>query len=312
MSDQATSWGRDYVISYHSVERKACTDQCGADINKLIALLEFRPADFPIGGPALYHLHSLPFFRHLKRSRKIRGKKSGGRTRNLPVGSCALYIRPMYGKSGEGTLTAFNIRRKRMELQSELFDSEMLCLATMKQGQKLICGTGEGTLNFFNWGEWGNISDRFPCGEAQINCIMPVTEYVAAIGTDDGFIRNLPVCPPAPVKRRAKRNPCYRPNLQEEPDMACARCLHYDDQNLSHRPVTEALAPKKKSPQRKLAGNLPAPDAPRKPRGESAFRVRELARDNMAPRRLDFDSSDSEEDDDDSGYGGRPWFLVGQ
>ncbi|GFO47550.1 WD repeat-containing protein 55 [Plakobranchus ocellatus] len=34
--------------------------------------------------------------------------------------------------SGEGTLTAFNIRRKRMELQSELFDSELLCLAKMK------------------------------------------------------------------------------------------------------------------------------------------------------------------------------------
>ncbi|GFR98709.1 WD repeat-containing protein 55, partial [Elysia marginata] len=90
--------------------------------------------------------------------------------------------------SGEGTLTAFNIRRKRMEMQSELFDSELLCLAKMKQGQKLICGTGEGTLNLFNWGEWGNLSDRFPCGDAQINCIMPVTEYVAVIGTDDGFL----------------------------------------------------------------------------------------------------------------------------
>ncbi|KAK3711257.1 hypothetical protein RRG08_018738 [Elysia crispata] len=97
--------------------------------------------------------------------------------------------------SGEGTLTAFNIRRKRMELQSELFDSEMLCLAKMKQGQKLICGTGEGTLSFFNWGEWGNISDRFPCGEAEINCIMPVTEYIAVIGTDDGYIRAVHVLP---------------------------------------------------------------------------------------------------------------------
>ena len=76
----------------------------------------------------------------------------------------------------------------------------MICLITYgicvcsyslnsQMGQKLICGTGEGTLNLFNWGEWGNISDRFPCGEAQINCIMPVTEYVAVIGTDDGYIR---------------------------------------------------------------------------------------------------------------------------
>ncbi|RUS90859.1 hypothetical protein EGW08_001366 [Elysia chlorotica] len=204
------------------------------------------------------------------------------------------------------------------------------------------------------------------CGVSSFHFLYAVSQNHNVNIMNNG---NLPVCPPAPVKRRTKRNPCYRPNLQEEPDMACARCLHYDDQNLSHRPVTEALAPKKKSPQRKLslrlnqgilprpfqsrarrnimtslrtyrnmvrifgvedpalnwinldtihriplnrAGNLPAPDAPRKPRGESAFRVRELARDNMAPRRLDFDSSDSEEDDDDSGYGGRPWFLVGQ
>lgn len=34
--------------------------------------------------------------------------------------------------SGEGTLTAFNIRRKRMDLQSELFDSEFLSIAAVK------------------------------------------------------------------------------------------------------------------------------------------------------------------------------------
>lgn len=34
--------------------------------------------------------------------------------------------------SGEGTLTSFNIRRKKMEMQSELFDSEFLSLALLK------------------------------------------------------------------------------------------------------------------------------------------------------------------------------------
>lgn len=34
--------------------------------------------------------------------------------------------------SGDGTLTAFNIRRKKLELQSELFDAEFLSLAQMK------------------------------------------------------------------------------------------------------------------------------------------------------------------------------------
>lgn len=34
--------------------------------------------------------------------------------------------------SGEGTLTVFNIRQKKLLLQSELFDSEMLSLAIVK------------------------------------------------------------------------------------------------------------------------------------------------------------------------------------
>lgn len=38
----------------------------------------------------------------------------------------------MFFASGDGTLTAFNIRQKRMELQSELFDSELLSLSILK------------------------------------------------------------------------------------------------------------------------------------------------------------------------------------
>lgn len=34
--------------------------------------------------------------------------------------------------SGDGTLTAINLRRKKLELQSELFDSEFLSLAIVK------------------------------------------------------------------------------------------------------------------------------------------------------------------------------------
>ena len=34
--------------------------------------------------------------------------------------------------SGEGTLTAFDIRKHKLMMQSELFDSEMLSMAVMK------------------------------------------------------------------------------------------------------------------------------------------------------------------------------------
>jgi len=97
--------------------------------------------------------------------------------------------------SGEGTLTAFNIRQKRVDLQSELFDSELLCLAKMKHGRKLVCGTSEGVLNIFNWGQWGNISDRFPCSQEQVDSVVSVTDNVLCAGTSDGVIRAVHILP---------------------------------------------------------------------------------------------------------------------
>ncbi|RUS69540.1 hypothetical protein EGW08_022698 [Elysia chlorotica] len=72
---------------------------------------------------------------------------------------------------------------------------------------------------------------------------------------------DLPVCPPAPVKRRDQ--PRSRPNLQDEPHLDCARRICYDAHDDS-RPVTQALAPKKKSPTAELSlranqGILPRP-----------------------------------------------------
>ncbi|KAK7503871.1 hypothetical protein BaRGS_00004994, partial [Batillaria attramentaria] len=97
--------------------------------------------------------------------------------------------------SGEGTLTAFNIRRKRMDLQSELFDSELLSLAAVKGEQRVVCGSGDGTLNIFHWGQWGNISDRFPGHPMSIDCIVPITEDIVCTGSMDGMIRAVNILP---------------------------------------------------------------------------------------------------------------------
>ena len=59
------------------------------------------------------------------------------------------------------------------------------------------------------------------------------------------------------------------------------------------------------------AGNPAPPPTPRKSRKEMSLNFQRLAR-QMPPRMLDFDtdSSDSEDDANDSGYGGRPRFLA--
>lgn len=97
--------------------------------------------------------------------------------------------------SGEGTLTAFNIRAKRMDLQSELFESEFLSVTKVKNGKKVLVGTGEGAINIFNWGEWGNISDRFPGHPESIDTMVALNNNIICTGSGDGNIRAVHMFP---------------------------------------------------------------------------------------------------------------------
>jgi hypothetical protein len=98
-------------------------------------------------------------------------------------------LRTGYLFSGEGTLTAYHIKGKKMLLQSELMDSEMLSVAFVKNDKYAVCGTGEGVINIFNYDEWGNISDRFPGHPSSIDCILPISNNIILTGCFDGNIR---------------------------------------------------------------------------------------------------------------------------
>ena len=41
-------------------------------------------------------------------------------------------------------------------------DDELLSVAVLKGGSKVVVGTGNGTLAIFSWGHWEDCSDRFP------------------------------------------------------------------------------------------------------------------------------------------------------
>jgi hypothetical protein len=47
--------------------------------------------------------------------------------------------RVLLATSGEGTLSAFHTKKKKLILQSELIDSEMLCMAFMKVRNVSCC-----------------------------------------------------------------------------------------------------------------------------------------------------------------------------
>ncbi len=55
--------------------------------------------------------------------------------------------------------------------------------------EKVVTGTGEGVLNIFNWGEWGNISDRFPGHPMSVDCMVPYNSDIVFTGSFDGIIR---------------------------------------------------------------------------------------------------------------------------
>jgi hypothetical protein len=111
--------------------------------------------------------------------------------------------RLLLASSGEGTLTAFNIRAKRVEPpQSELFDSGFQSVRFLEERNKAVVGAEDGALNIFNVNEWGNISDRYPIpgsSRGHMNCsidsIELIGDSVIAIGCSDGKVRAVNILP---------------------------------------------------------------------------------------------------------------------
>ena len=62
--------------------------------------------------------------------------------------------------SGDGCLSIFDLRKGRLAALSDNQDDELLSLALMKGGKKLLTGFQSGVVGVWSWGNWGDISDR--------------------------------------------------------------------------------------------------------------------------------------------------------
>ncbi|EFN81169.1 WD repeat-containing protein 55 [Harpegnathos saltator] len=92
--------------------------------------------------------------------------------------------------SGDGCLTTLNIPERKLYIQSEEYDEELMCLGLFKSESKLLAPSSKGKIYIFNWGEFGLHSDEFPSiTKKAINCIVPITENVVITGGEDGIIR---------------------------------------------------------------------------------------------------------------------------
>ena len=53
----------------------------------------------------------------------------------------------------------------------------------------MVVGNGDGALHIFNWGEWGNMSDRFPGHPVSIDCMLALNNNIIFTGSFDGIVR---------------------------------------------------------------------------------------------------------------------------
>ncbi|GFS54611.1 WD repeat-containing protein 55 [Nephila pilipes] len=97
--------------------------------------------------------------------------------------------------SGDGFLSTYNIRRNKLETQSEPYDSELLCAGIVKDGTKVVVGAGDGSLSFCNWGEFSFLTDKFLIHPGTIDALLVIEDDVICTGCEDGKVRAVQLSP---------------------------------------------------------------------------------------------------------------------
>jgi len=78
---------------------------------------------------------------------------------------------------------------------SDNMEDELLSVVLVKNNEKAVVGTQEGVLDIWSWGDWGDLSDRFPGHPYSIDTIAKVDENTIVTGSSDGIIRVCGILP---------------------------------------------------------------------------------------------------------------------
>lgn len=97
--------------------------------------------------------------------------------------------------SGDGTLSVLNMRRNKIDKQSQFAEDELLSVVVCKNGQKVICGSQDGVLLLYSWGAMLDCSDRFVGHPNSVDAILKVDEDTLLTGSSDGIIRIVSILP---------------------------------------------------------------------------------------------------------------------
>jgi WD40 repeat protein len=97
---------------------------------------------------------------------------------------------------GDGYLSVWNRKSGKLTAMSDQIDDEFLSLAILKNGKKVLCGSQSGVLSIFSWGDWGDVSDRFPGHPQSVESMAKIDEDTVCTCSEDGIIRIVSVPPP--------------------------------------------------------------------------------------------------------------------
>jgi WD40 repeat protein len=97
--------------------------------------------------------------------------------------------------SGDGTFAWFDLRKQQLGALSDSLDDELLCVALVKGGRKVVAGSQGGVLNMFSYGNFGDVSDRHPGHPGSIDSLAVVDEETIVTGSSDGYIRMVTMQP---------------------------------------------------------------------------------------------------------------------
>ncbi|KAK6915233.1 WD40 repeat, partial [Dillenia turbinata] len=102
----------------------------------------------------------------------------------------------LLGTSGDGTLSVYDIRKNKVQAQSEFSEDELLSVVIMKNGRKVILGTQNGNLLLYSWGSFEDCSDRFiALSPNSVDALLKLDEDRVITGSGNGLISLVGILP---------------------------------------------------------------------------------------------------------------------
>ena len=97
----------------------------------------------------------------------------------------------------DSTLCVYDIKKMSLYALSDKLDEELNCMLSYKNGNHILCGSGEGNILIFNWDWFGDFKDMIRGHPEGINDMDKYDENIFLTGTEDGLIRICTMFPKA-------------------------------------------------------------------------------------------------------------------